>query len=88
MVEKAIQRSLDRMQVDTLDCVQFHWWDYNDKRYLEALGHLADLQQEGIIRMFSHAIIVVVLFYLYKYILLNTLCLDHNVHLCFHTFIC
>ncbi|XP_062397673.1 protein tas-like [Sardina pilchardus] len=53
VVEKAIQRSLDRMQVDTLDCVQFHWWDYNDKRYLEALGHLADLRQEGIIRELS-----------------------------------
>lgn len=28
-------------------CVQFHWWDYKDKRYLDTLGHLADLQQEG-----------------------------------------
>lgn len=53
VVEKAIQRSLDRMQVDTLDCVQFHWWDYSDKRYLEALGHLADLRQEGIIRTYD-----------------------------------
>lgn len=51
MVEKALQRSMTRMQVDTLDCVQFHWWDYGDKRYLEALGHLSDLQQEGVIRM-------------------------------------
>uniref|UniRef100_A0A3Q1GAG9 NADP-dependent oxidoreductase domain-containing protein n=1 Tax=Acanthochromis polyacanthus TaxID=80966 RepID=A0A3Q1GAG9_9TELE len=50
VVEKALQRSMSRMQVDTLDCVQFHWWDYKDKRYLEALGHLSDLQQEGVIR--------------------------------------
>nr|XP_004554091.1 uncharacterized oxidoreductase At1g06690, chloroplastic [Maylandia zebra]XP_004554092.1 uncharacterized oxidoreductase At1g06690, chloroplastic [Maylandia zebra] len=50
VVEKALQRSMTRMQVDTLDCVQFHWWDYGDKRYLEALGHLSDLQQEGVIR--------------------------------------
>uniref|UniRef100_A0A3Q0QVE5 NADP-dependent oxidoreductase domain-containing protein n=1 Tax=Amphilophus citrinellus TaxID=61819 RepID=A0A3Q0QVE5_AMPCI len=49
VVEKALQRSMTRMQVDALDCVQFHWWDYGDKRYLEALGHLSDLQQEGII---------------------------------------
>ncbi|XP_036390149.1 uncharacterized oxidoreductase At1g06690, chloroplastic-like [Megalops cyprinoides] len=49
VVEKAIQRSMSRMQVEQLDCLQFHWWDYSDKRYLEALGHLSDLQQEGII---------------------------------------
>ncbi|XP_030640614.1 uncharacterized oxidoreductase At1g06690, chloroplastic-like [Chanos chanos] len=53
VVENAIQHSLSRMQVDTLDCVQFHWWDYSDKRYLEALGHLSDMQQEGIIRELS-----------------------------------
>jgi len=50
LVEKALQRSMTRMQVDRLDCVQFHWWDYKDKRYLDALGHLSDLQQEGLIR--------------------------------------
>ena len=38
------------MGVDRLDLLQFHWWDYRDKRYLDALGHLADLQQEGKIR--------------------------------------
>lgn len=52
VVQKAVQRSMTRMQVETLDCVQFHWWDYKDKRYLDALGHLSDLQQEGVIRMF------------------------------------
>lgn len=51
VVEKALQRSMSRMQVDALDCVQFHWWDYKDKRYLHALGHLSDLQKEGVIRM-------------------------------------
>ncbi|KAM9855316.1 uncharacterized protein ACBR49_001554 [Aulostomus maculatus] len=50
VVEKALQRSMTRMQVDSLDCVQFHWWDYRDKRYLDALGHLSDMQQEGLIR--------------------------------------
>ncbi|XP_061592562.1 uncharacterized oxidoreductase YccK-like [Cololabis saira] len=53
VVEKALQRSMTRMHVETLDCVQFHWWDYKDKRYLEALGHLSDLQQEGLIRELS-----------------------------------
>ncbi|XP_034027600.1 uncharacterized oxidoreductase At1g06690, chloroplastic-like isoform X2 [Thalassophryne amazonica] len=50
LVAKAVQRSMTRMQVDTLDCVQFHWWDYRDTRYLDALGHLSDLQQDGVIR--------------------------------------
>ncbi|XP_075993172.1 uncharacterized protein LOC142988056 isoform X2 [Genypterus blacodes] len=53
VVERAIRRSMTRMQVESLDCVQFHWWDYRDKRYLEALGHLADLQQDGLIRELS-----------------------------------
>lgn len=45
-----MRHSMTGMQVDSLDCVQFHWWDYKDKRYLDALGHLADLQREGLIR--------------------------------------
>ncbi|KAK2851172.1 hypothetical protein Q5P01_007448 [Channa striata] len=53
VVEKALQCSMTRMQVDIVDCLQFHWWDYTDKRYLEALGHLSDLQQEGLIRELS-----------------------------------
>jgi len=28
---------------------QFHWQDYTDKRYLIALQHLRDLQNEGLI---------------------------------------
>ena len=49
-VEAAIGVSLRRMQVDCLDLLQFHWWDYADPRYLDALKHLADLQREGKIR--------------------------------------
>src|SRR5882762_6289056 len=49
-VEQAIVVSLRRMGVDRLDLLQFHWWDYNDRRYLDALTHLADLRQEGKIR--------------------------------------
>ncbi|HEV8030088.1 MAG TPA: aldo/keto reductase, partial [Stellaceae bacterium] len=33
-----------------LDLLQFHWWDYRDNRYLDALRHLADLRDEGRIR--------------------------------------
>lgn len=39
--------SMRRMGVEVLDMVQFHWWDYSDKRYLDALGYLAELQDEG-----------------------------------------
>lgn len=50
VVEAAIAKSLARMQVKHLDCVQFHWWDYNDKRYLDALDHLAEMTKSGKIR--------------------------------------
>lgn len=50
VVTSAIERSLTRMGVETLDLLQFHWWDYSDNRYLDALKHLADLQSEGRIR--------------------------------------
>jgi aryl-alcohol dehydrogenase-like predicted oxidoreductase len=50
VVEEAVRVSLSRMQVGTLDLLQFHWWDYRDKGYLEALKHLADLRDEGRIR--------------------------------------
>jgi aryl-alcohol dehydrogenase-like predicted oxidoreductase len=50
LVERAIEMSRKRMGADSLDLLQFHWWDYEDERYLTALGHLADLQREGWIK--------------------------------------
>ena len=50
VVESAVGVSLRRMRVDALDLLQFHWWDYADRRYLDALKHLADLRDEGKIR--------------------------------------
>ncbi|MFN9795016.1 MAG: aldo/keto reductase [Gemmatimonas sp.] len=49
-IEALIDRSLRRLGVDTLDLVQFHWWDYAAPRWLEAAGHLATLQRAGKIR--------------------------------------
>ncbi len=49
-VEQNIDRSLKRMGVDRLDMLQFHWWDYADDAYLDAMGHMADLRAEGKIR--------------------------------------
>ena len=50
VVEDAIGISLSRMGVASIDLIQFHWWDYGDQSYLDALKHLADLQHEGKIR--------------------------------------
>lgn len=50
IVAKNIAISLRRMDVDSLDLLQFHWWDYRDKNYLDALYFLGELQQEGKIK--------------------------------------
>ena len=36
-VEAIIDRSLSRLRIERLDLVQFHWWDYAEPRWLEAL---------------------------------------------------
>ena len=50
LVEKNIDISRQRMGVDALDLMQFHWWDYQDKNYLDALKYMAELQGEGKIK--------------------------------------
>jgi aryl-alcohol dehydrogenase-like predicted oxidoreductase len=50
LVEKNIDISLQRMGVESLDLMQFHWWDYRDKNYLDALQYMTQLQQEGKIK--------------------------------------
>ncbi len=50
IVEHYIDKSIRRMNVKTIDVVQFHWWDYNDTRYLDALHHLSKIRDEGKIR--------------------------------------
>ncbi|AKE62454.1 aldo/keto reductase family protein [Microcystis aeruginosa NIES-3806] len=50
IVAKNIAISLRRMDVDSLDLLQFHWWDYRDNNYLDALYFLGELQQEGKIK--------------------------------------
>ena len=50
VVAEAVGVSLRRMGVGRLDLLQFHWWDYADHRYLDALRHLADMRDEGKIR--------------------------------------
>jgi aryl-alcohol dehydrogenase-like predicted oxidoreductase len=50
IVEDNINNSLRRMDTACLDLIQFHWWDYQDRNYLDALKHLTDLQTEGKIK--------------------------------------
>ncbi len=50
LVTENINISLRRMGVDCLDLMQFHWWEYRDKNYLDALKYMAELQQEGKIK--------------------------------------
>jgi len=45
-----IDQSIQRMNVESIDLVQFHWWDYNDTSYLDALNHLTKLRDEGKIK--------------------------------------
>jgi aryl-alcohol dehydrogenase-like predicted oxidoreductase len=50
LVEKNIDISLKRMDVEALDLLQFHWWEYRDKNYLDALQYMSELQAEGKIK--------------------------------------
>lgn len=50
LVEENIDISRRRMGVETLDLLQFHWWEYRDKNYLDALKYMAELQTEGKIK--------------------------------------
>ncbi|MFB2837112.1 aldo/keto reductase [Floridanema evergladense] len=54
MTRKIVEDNIDiarrRMGVESLDLMQFHWWDYGDSNYLDALKYMAELQQEGKIK--------------------------------------
>ncbi|KAL6202855.1 hypothetical protein ACLB2K_026559 [Fragaria x ananassa] len=49
-VRDSINVSRKRMDVASLDMLQFHWWDYANSGYLDALKHLTDLKEEGKIK--------------------------------------
>ena len=46
IVTHYIDQSLQKMHANCIDLLQFHWWDYNDTSYLDALNHLSKLQNE------------------------------------------
>ncbi|HEY2890100.1 MAG TPA: aldo/keto reductase, partial [Dongiaceae bacterium] len=49
IVRAGVQRSLERMGVDRIDLLQFHWWMFEHPAYLDAMAELARLQSEGAI---------------------------------------
>ena len=49
-VRKAVQISLDRMQLETLDVLQYHAWNYADPVWLDQLYWLQALKEEGLIK--------------------------------------
>ncbi len=52
-VERIVDRSLKRLNRDTLDMVQFHWWDYDVPGCLDTAGYLCRLKEKGKIRNIS-----------------------------------
>jgi aryl-alcohol dehydrogenase-like predicted oxidoreductase len=46
-IERIVDQSLLRLQCDSIELVQFHWWDYNVPRYLDALDALSRLKKAG-----------------------------------------
>jgi len=50
IVEHHIEKSIKKMHVKAIDVLQFHWWDYTDTGYLDALYHLTKLCDAGKIR--------------------------------------
>ncbi|MBX2884461.1 MAG: aldo/keto reductase [Granulosicoccus sp.] len=49
-VESIIDRSLQRLQQEQLDLVQFHWWDYETPGLLDAIMYLDELRRSGKIK--------------------------------------
>jgi len=48
--QAVIDRSLQRLGVDHLDLVQFHWWDFNIPGHVDAAMHLVEIRKAGKIR--------------------------------------
>jgi diketogulonate reductase-like aldo/keto reductase/enamine deaminase RidA (YjgF/YER057c/UK114 family) len=48
-VREGVQRALDRLQTSCIDLMQFHWWTFDDPRYIDAMVELARLREEGLI---------------------------------------
>ncbi|WKN33284.1 aldo/keto reductase [Porifericola rhodea] len=48
-VKEAVKKALQRMQVEQIDLMQFHAWNYADPNWLDCLFWLQELKEEGCI---------------------------------------
>ncbi len=49
VVRAGVGRSLDRLGVNQIDLLQFHWWTFEHPGYLDAMRELQALRDEGLI---------------------------------------
>jgi aryl-alcohol dehydrogenase-like predicted oxidoreductase/enamine deaminase RidA (YjgF/YER057c/UK114 family) len=49
VVRAGVDRARARMQVERIDLMQFHWWSFDHPQYLDAMGELASLREQGLI---------------------------------------
>ncbi|WP_339115528.1 aldo/keto reductase [Thioclava sp. GXIMD2076] len=49
IVRAGIVERLERMRTSRIDLLQFHWWSFEDPRWLDALREIEALRQEGLI---------------------------------------
>ncbi len=47
VVREGVQRALDRLRVERIDLMQFHWWSFEHPGYLDAMGELAQAARGG-----------------------------------------
>ena len=50
IVKDAVTLALNRLQVNQLDLLQFHAWDYTDPSWIETMFYLDELRKEGYIK--------------------------------------
>ncbi|MEM8916601.1 MAG: aldo/keto reductase, partial [Pseudomonadota bacterium] len=48
-VRRGVEERLQRLGLNRVDLLQFHWWRYEDGRYLDALREMDRLREEGLI---------------------------------------
>ena len=49
VVRAGVQKRLERLDVERIDLLQFHWWTFEHPAWLDALHELACLKDEGLI---------------------------------------
>ncbi|MEO3388590.1 aldo/keto reductase [Mesorhizobium sp. CAU 1741] len=49
VVRRGVQDRLDRLGLDKVDLLQFHWWTFEHPAWVDALHEMAGLREEGLI---------------------------------------